>query len=97
MSPQVKQGQLTPGIPTSEYERRRRQLVEGLPRGSLVVSVAGQIKYMSAGEPFYTHTIPRLPENPIKRHLVSSTVFSLTTLLPTREATSFVNLRISGI
>ncbi|KAH9978208.1 peptidase M24 [Lactifluus volemus] len=45
----VKQGQLTPGIPTSEYERRRRQLVEGLPRGSLVVSVAGQIKYMSAG------------------------------------------------
>ncbi|KAI9466605.1 peptidase M24 [Lactarius psammicola] len=45
----VKPGELTPGIPASEYERRRRQLVEGLPHGSLVVCVAGQVKYMSAG------------------------------------------------
>ena len=46
----VKPGELTPGIPASEYERRRRQLVEGLPHGSLVVCVAGQVKYMSAGK-----------------------------------------------
>ncbi|KAH9172158.1 peptidase M24 [Lactarius sanguifluus] len=45
----IKPGGLTPGIPASEYERRRRQLVEGLPHGSLVVCVAGQVKYMSAG------------------------------------------------
>ena len=46
----VKQGELTPGIPASEYERRRKQLVDGLPDGSLVVCVAGHVKYMSAGE-----------------------------------------------
>ncbi|KAI0276899.1 peptidase M24 [Russula aff. rugulosa BPL654] len=44
----VKQGEVTPGIPASEYERRRRQLVDGLPDGSLVVCVAGHVKYMSA-------------------------------------------------
>ncbi|KAI9448434.1 peptidase M24 [Lactarius indigo] len=44
----VKPGELTPGIPASEYERRRKQLVDGLPHGSLVVCVAGQVKYMSA-------------------------------------------------
>lgn len=46
----VKQGEVTPGIPASEYERRRKQLVDGLPDGSLVVCVAGHVKYMSAGE-----------------------------------------------
>jgi hypothetical protein len=46
----VRQGEVTPGIPASEYERRRRQLVDGLPDGSLVVCVAGHVKYMSAGE-----------------------------------------------
>ncbi|KAH9037655.1 peptidase M24 [Lactarius pseudohatsudake] len=45
-------GELTPGIPASEYERRRRQLVEGIPHGSLVVCVAGQVKYMSAATSF---------------------------------------------
>ncbi|KAI0301929.1 peptidase M24 [Multifurca ochricompacta] len=44
----IKPSEVTPGIPTSEYERRRKQLVDGLPDGSLVVCVAGQIKYMSA-------------------------------------------------
>jgi len=46
----VRQAEVTPGIPASEYERRRKQLVDGLPDGSLVVCVAGQVKYMSAGE-----------------------------------------------
>ncbi|KAI0302970.1 peptidase M24 [Russula brevipes] len=41
----VKPGEVTPGIPASEYERRRRQLVDGLPDGSLVVCVAGHINY----------------------------------------------------
>ena len=50
----VKPGELTPGIPATEYERRRRQLVDGLPHGSLVVCVAGQVKYMSAGESVLT-------------------------------------------
>ncbi|KAF8489349.1 peptidase M24 [Russula emetica] len=44
----VKQGEVTPGIPAWEYERRRKQLVDGLPDGSLVVCVAGHVKYMSA-------------------------------------------------
>ncbi|KAJ8502148.1 hypothetical protein ONZ51_g191 [Trametes cubensis] len=42
----------TPGIPQVEYDRRRRKLMERLPDGSLVVCVAGQIKYMS-GQIFY--------------------------------------------
>ena len=46
----VKPGEVTPGIPASEYERRRRQLVDGLPEGSLVVCMAGQVKYMSGGK-----------------------------------------------
>ena len=40
----------TPGIPQVEYDRRRRKLMERLPDGSLVVCVAGQIKYMSGRE-----------------------------------------------
>lgn len=38
---------LTPGIPTAEYEQRRRQLMERLPRNSVVVLMGGRIKYMS--------------------------------------------------
>jgi hypothetical protein len=46
----VKQGEVTPGIPASEYERRRRQLVDSLPDGSLVVCMTGNVKYMSGGK-----------------------------------------------
>ncbi|KAI0751632.1 peptidase M24, structural domain-containing protein [Daedaleopsis nitida] len=42
----------TPGIPQKEYDRRRRKLMESLPDDSLVVCVAGQVKYMS-GQIFY--------------------------------------------
>ena len=38
---------LTPGIPASEYEDRRRQLMERLPPKSVVVLMGGRIKYMS--------------------------------------------------
>ncbi|KAH9853384.1 peptidase M24, structural domain-containing protein [Lenzites betulinus] len=40
----------TPGIPQKEYDRRRRELVERLPDDSIVVCVAGQVKYMSGRE-----------------------------------------------
>ena len=40
----------TPGIPQKEYDRRRRELMQSLPEGSLVVCVAGQVKYMSGRE-----------------------------------------------
>ena len=64
----VNPGEVTPGIPASEYERRRRQLVDGLPDGSLVVCMAGHVKYMSAGEYYpsgdprqLAHTVVRTP------------------------------------
>ncbi|OCH84592.1 hypothetical protein OBBRIDRAFT_741300 [Obba rivulosa] len=37
----------TPGIPAEEYERRRRALMNSLPNNSLVLCIAGEIKYMS--------------------------------------------------
>ncbi|KAJ2979690.1 hypothetical protein NUW54_g11104 [Trametes sanguinea] len=46
----LKANETTPGIPQEEYERRRRELMESLPDGSLVVCVAGQVKYMSGRE-----------------------------------------------
>ncbi len=45
----VKRDELTPGIPATEYERRRRELMDSLPDGSMVVSVAAPVKYMSGG------------------------------------------------
>ncbi|THH09459.1 hypothetical protein EW146_g8678 [Bondarzewia mesenterica] len=48
----VQPQETTPGIPAREYERRRVELMESLPDGSLVVSVSGQVKYMS-GAIFY--------------------------------------------
>ncbi|KAI0637633.1 peptidase M24, structural domain-containing protein [Trametes polyzona] len=48
----VKPDETTPGIPQEEYDRRRRELLERLPDGSIVVCVAGQVKYMS-GQIFY--------------------------------------------
>jgi hypothetical protein len=38
---------LTPGIPASEYEERRKTLMDRLPSGSVVVLMGGRIKYMS--------------------------------------------------
>ena len=40
----------TPGIPQEEYDRRRRELMQSLPDGALVICGAGQIKYMSGRE-----------------------------------------------
>jgi len=39
--------ELTPGISREEYESRRQKLMESLPENSIVVLMAGQIKYMS--------------------------------------------------
>ncbi|KAF8966401.1 peptidase M24 [Flammula alnicola] len=44
----VQQNDLTPGIPASDYEQRRRRLMELLPEKSVVISVAASVKYMSA-------------------------------------------------
>lgn len=38
---------LTPGIPPSDYEHRRKSLMDSLPHNAIVVSVAAPIKYMS--------------------------------------------------
>ncbi|KAJ9475287.1 Intermediate cleaving peptidase 55 [Pseudozyma hubeiensis] len=44
--------QLTPGIPKSEYETRRRNLMDRLPDNSVVVAMSGRVKSMS-GNIFY--------------------------------------------
>lgn len=46
----VKPDELTPGITSREYEDRRRKLMESLPENSLVVIMAGRVKYMSGCE-----------------------------------------------
>ncbi|TBU27708.1 peptidase M24, structural domain-containing protein [Dichomitus squalens] len=43
----IRSEETTPGIPQKDYDIRRRKLMENLPEGSLVVCVAGQVKYMS--------------------------------------------------
>ncbi|CAO1623330.1 unnamed protein product [Sympodiomycopsis kandeliae] len=44
--------QLTPGIPRSEYETRRRKLMDSIEDGAVVLLMGGRIKYMS-GQIFY--------------------------------------------
>ena len=46
----VQQNELTPGIPRSDYEARRKKLMDLLPEKSVVVSVAAPVKYMSRSE-----------------------------------------------
>ncbi|KAJ3977405.1 peptidase M24 [Lentinula raphanica] len=48
----IKPEELTPGIKAQEYEDRRRNLMDRLPDNSVVVSLAGAVKYMS-GKIFY--------------------------------------------
>ncbi|KZT20639.1 peptidase M24 [Neolentinus lepideus HHB14362 ss-1] len=48
----VKADELTPGIPSHEYERRRKELMDSLPEHSIVISIAAPVKYMS-GQIFY--------------------------------------------
>jgi intermediate cleaving peptidase 55 len=50
--PNVAFDELTPGIPASEYEDRRRKLMDRLPEKSVVVVMAGRTKMMS-GKIFY--------------------------------------------
>ncbi len=44
------QDELTPGIQAKEYAQRRQRLMESLPDGSVVLAVAGKMKYMSECE-----------------------------------------------
>lgn len=46
----VGSGELTPGIPASEYEERRRKLMESLPEGSVVVCMGGTVRLVSQRE-----------------------------------------------
>ncbi|KAJ7762729.1 peptidase M24 [Mycena maculata] len=48
----VRDAELTPGFTAQEYETRRRNLMDSLPDSSIVVAVAGVVKYMS-GQIFY--------------------------------------------
>lgn len=48
------QNDLTPGIPSEEYKRRRKMLMSSLPDNSVVISVAAPVKYMSSNI-FYKH------------------------------------------
>ena len=50
---------LTPGIPAAEYEQRRRNLMDRLPSGSVVVLMGGRIKYMSRNI-LYVHSTDRV-------------------------------------
>lgn len=43
----VRPGELTPGVPGEEYERRRRQLMESLGEGAKVVCMGGTVRLMS--------------------------------------------------
>jgi intermediate cleaving peptidase 55 len=43
----VRPNELTPGIPSEEYERRRKELMDSLPSNSVVVLIAAPVKYMS--------------------------------------------------
>ncbi|KIK07614.1 hypothetical protein K443DRAFT_2165 [Laccaria amethystina LaAM-08-1] len=43
-----KQNDLTPGIPSGEYKRRRKTLMNSLPDNSAVISIAAPVKYMSS-------------------------------------------------
>lgn len=46
----VQRDELTPGIPSSDYEGRRKKLMDLLPEKSIVVSVAAPVKYMSGSK-----------------------------------------------
>ncbi|KAJ4471985.1 peptidase M24 [Lentinula aciculospora] len=48
----IKPEEVTPGIHAQEYEDRRRSLMNRLPDNSVVISLAGTVKYMS-GSAFY--------------------------------------------
>lgn len=46
----LKPTQLTPHFPASEYEERRRKLMERLPEGAVVVVMGGTVRLMTQRE-----------------------------------------------
>lgn len=72
------QHDLTPGIPTEEYDYRRRKLMNMLPDNSIVVSVAAPIKYMSASA-LFSNAVSQELTSKCCRYLVSA--FSTLTVL----------------
>lgn len=43
----LRTGELTPGIQASEYEDRRRRLMDSVDDGAVVIIAGGRVKYMS--------------------------------------------------
>ncbi|VDC01149.1 unnamed protein product [Peniophora sp. CBMAI 1063] len=43
----IQLGEVTPGIPEHEYERRRGELMSQLPEGAVAISFSAPVKYMS--------------------------------------------------
>lgn len=43
----MRSDELTPGIPASDYEQRRKRLMAEMEDGAVVVLASGRIKYMS--------------------------------------------------
>ncbi|KAF9424993.1 hypothetical protein BGZ94_007940 [Podila epigama] len=54
----MKEGELTPGISTAEYELRRALLMESLPKNSIVISTSHRTRFMTNNifYPFHQHT-----------------------------------------
>ncbi|KAF9941249.1 hypothetical protein BGZ67_005484 [Mortierella alpina] len=54
----MKQGEITPGLSSTEYELRRTLLMESLPKGSIVISTSHRTRFMTNNifYPFHQHT-----------------------------------------
>ncbi|SAM05266.1 hypothetical protein [Absidia glauca] len=54
----MKKGEVTPGLPTEEFERRRSNLMKSLPEGSVAISMGYSTRYMTNNifYPFHQNT-----------------------------------------
>ncbi|CAO3574631.1 unnamed protein product [Mortierella alpina] len=54
----MKQGEITPGLSSTEYELRRTLLMKSLPKGSIVISTSHRTRFMTNNifYPFHQHT-----------------------------------------
>ncbi|KAG0373371.1 hypothetical protein BGX24_011799 [Mortierella sp. AD032] len=54
----MKEGEITPGLSAQEFELRRTLLMQGLPKGSMVISTSHRTRFMTNNifYPFHQHT-----------------------------------------
>lgn len=80
------EGELTPGIPATEYEQRRCRLMDRLPDNAIAVCVGARLQYMSQSilcvEPFRLIHVLKSP----------FIVFVASHSFPFRQATDFAYL-----